>query len=465
MARVSIIIPSYNRKDLLPLTLDSVFAQTFRDIEVIVVDDCSTDGTSELLQRDYGERVFCIRNARNIGLVPSCNVGLRAATGEFINFLDSDDIFEPTKLEKQIRLMDARPEISVVNCRHWHINQHGVKIGKSGLMPEGDSVLREIVLMNFWWIGGTLVRRRCFDIIGMLDERFTSQDWDLWLQLALAGYKFACVQEPLGSYRIHQGAMTNSANAELFVMILDKLFNMPNLPARIANLKNQAYATLHCYISSAHYYAGRWDDAKRNLSQALAYCPLWINDAARLTRMIRQQAMSPRIQDPAAYVSGVFNHLPSEIRHITRYRDRILSQAYMIQSLRCYWLGGVKEAKSHLHQALQLNCDLATLADDFTELVAIYAMTLPVESASDYVKLVFRNLPTGASRLGALRGRVIGKVSIATAFECFALRRYSQVPGQVLSAIRYSPSLLANRGVLSIFCKSITRGLMNSYGV
>jgi len=128
MSKVSILIPTYNRADLLPATLDSALSQTYRDIEVIVSDNASTDNTPELMQayveRDH--RVKYIRRSLNEGPIVNYSTAWNAAVGDYVAFLDSDDLFHPTKIERQLQAFGARPsDTGFVHTGFCYIDRHG----------------------------------------------------------------------------------------------------------------------------------------------------------------------------------------------------------------------------------------------------------------------------------------------------------------------------------------------------
>ncbi len=128
---VSVIIPTYNRADLLPRALDSVIAQTFEDWEIVLIDDGSTDGTASLVdsyKRRLGERIVYTRQP-NTGCGGARNRGIDAARGRFVAFLDSDDEYLPNKLERQLELFAHRPELGLVYGDYAYIDTDGVRHG------------------------------------------------------------------------------------------------------------------------------------------------------------------------------------------------------------------------------------------------------------------------------------------------------------------------------------------------
>ncbi len=308
--RVSIIIPTYNRSKLLRVALKSALAQTYPNIEIIVVDDGSTDDTAAVVAQ-YAGRVTYLKQA-NQDVAAARNTGIRAASGEYLTFLDDDDLIMPTKIARQVQVLASRPEVGLVHCRFYYADEDGNYLYKADLLPEGE-VLQELVCSNFVWVGAPLIRRHCFDQVGLFDEEIPAicADWDMWLRIAQAGYRFACVQEPLGVYRIHRdGMMSDVAELERGnFAVLEKVYSNPHLPADVAALKEQAYGKIRFWISCRYYDAGQWDDARRNLAAALALRPQLLEQPEELSRLVCNHALSHRVRDPFQFVAGVLDHL------------------------------------------------------------------------------------------------------------------------------------------------------------
>lgn len=205
---VSVVIPTFNRVDLLPSTIESVLAQTFGDLEVLVVDDGSTDGTGDYVTSLTDPRVRYLRNEWSGLPAVNRNTGIRAARGEFIAFLDSDDLWLPEKLEKQVGFLRTNPGQSWCFCRH-DIFHH-----ETGLTSPGP-VYEETLTTPFaahrllyrCFIGSPtpLVRRNLLAQTGLFNEapelRF-SEDWEFWLRLA-AVQPGGFLPEALALYRVH----------------------------------------------------------------------------------------------------------------------------------------------------------------------------------------------------------------------------------------------------------------------
>jgi glycosyltransferase involved in cell wall biosynthesis len=454
--RVSVIIPTHNRSKLLRAAVKSALAQTYPNIEIIVVDDGSTDDTPPIMAQ-YAGRVIYLQQA-NQGVAAARNTGVRAATGEYLTFLDDDDLILPAKVERQVQVLSSRPEIGLVHCRYYYADGDGNLLDKVGLLPEGE-VLKALLCGNFIWVGAPLIHRRCLEQVGLFDEEIpsVSADWDLWLRIALADIPFACVQEPLGVYRTQQDSMlADAASLERATLaVFDKVFANSQLPADAVDVKAQALSMWHFWISCRYYAAHRWDDAQRNLSEALALCPHLLAEPADLVKLFSDDALSPRAGDPFAFLTGVLDHLPPEAEGLQQYRPQLLSRVYVGLALRNYGLGNIAEARDQLAQAVVLNPAMLEQLEEFAESLYTFAMRLPVSAPLSYVDTVLQNLPPEAQRLGLVRARVLSDVNVGCAFEDYSAGRRLPTVRRVLAALRYRPTWLRNRGVVSIFLRSL----------
>ena len=454
---VSVIIPTYNRAQILRETLDSVLAQSYPAIEIVVVDDGSTDDTAAVVAQ-YAGRARHIRQ-RNQGVEMARNKGIRVSTGDYLTFLDDDDLMLPSKIERQVEVLNSRPEVGLVHCRYHYVDEDGNHMETTGRLPEGD-VRKPLLWGCFPWSGGPLIRRECFDHIGEQEHRDWYGDWGMWLRIALAGYPFACVQEPLGCYRIVRGSMVDEkvANCERLVFhILDQVFANYRLPDDAVAERGQIYGGWRFWISCRYYLGGLWDAAMRNLTETLTLRPALLDQTEELVQLLYWDAVSPRVRvhDPIQFVNDVFDHLPPIAEPIGPYRSRVLGQVVAGLALRNYGAGNLAQARRQLREAIALDPGMLDQPETFVRTVYDYANRLPAESPFDYVDTVFQNLPAEAGRLGQVRSRVLGEVNIARAFEDYQAGRWRTVPPRVLTALRHRPSLLRNRGVISIFVKSL----------
>jgi glycosyltransferase involved in cell wall biosynthesis len=184
--RVTVLIGSYDNAATLPRAIDSILAQSLTDLELIVVDDGSTDATAELTERYARDdaRVRLLSIGRNVGISSSLNEGLRAARAPIVAINDADDFSAPRRLERQLALLDARPEVAVVGCRMHEVDEGGHALRARTSFRAGDV---GGLLMHFNPIPNTsaAMRRDAALAVGGYDAGLRyAMEYDLWLRLA-----------------------------------------------------------------------------------------------------------------------------------------------------------------------------------------------------------------------------------------------------------------------------------------
>jgi GT2 family glycosyltransferase len=208
MPLVSVIIPTYNRQKLVQEAITSVLRQTYADYEVIVVDDGSTDDTGLVLEQRYGATIRYFYQD-NQGESAARNLGIGRAKGEYIAFLDSDDLWHPKKLEHQVDAFEVSKDAGMISTQAYWINYEGLKLR---LLPHGHDLpgstvsWEDLVLDNVVAGGGStaMVRRSCLERVGGFDVDIQfGEEWDLWLRLA-RHFRIHQIPEPLSYYRLHR---------------------------------------------------------------------------------------------------------------------------------------------------------------------------------------------------------------------------------------------------------------------
>lgn len=202
----SVIVPTYNAATYLAEALDSALEQTYQPIEVVVIDDGSTDDTAQVLD-GYGDRIVR-RYQSNAGVSAARNAGLGLAHGDYIAFLNADDVFAPTRLERCIELLEERPDITAVTTDAYMIDGDVAtsrrwygSFSRAGF-PEPQAQLHAIVEWNFIFVL-VVVRREALDRLGGFDSSCDrAEDLDMWIRLLLDGGRFARIAEPLAGCRL-----------------------------------------------------------------------------------------------------------------------------------------------------------------------------------------------------------------------------------------------------------------------
>ncbi|MBD3296626.1 MAG: glycosyltransferase [Candidatus Omnitrophica bacterium] len=207
--KVSIVVPAYNRARLLEGCLLNLLEQTYPDLEIIVVDDGSTDDTARVVEATDDGRLKYIRHDINRGLPAARNTGIRASSGEFIAFQDTDDRWEKDKTRIQMDIFRDLPlEVGVV-----YSNVSRAVGGREYIVPgkkhAGDGNIRTGILYgNFIAVISAVVRRACFDKAGYFDERLPSlEDWELWIRISRS-YRFRFVENVLARVNYTEDSLT-----------------------------------------------------------------------------------------------------------------------------------------------------------------------------------------------------------------------------------------------------------------
>lgn len=225
--RISVVVTCYNYAIYLEGCLMSILNQTYQDFELVIVNDGSTDNTDEVISKFLSNDKVRYINQSNTGQAIATNNGILAASGELIAFLDADDLWEPTKLEKQVRLF-TRDSVGVVYSRIRFMDEAGLpldmKLEGKYYTPRSGHVTEALLFENFIPYSSTVVRKECFDKFGMFNPEYKNGlDWDLWLRISRE-YEFDFVDEYLLIYRIgHPGQLTS--NVERSVRCADLIFD------------------------------------------------------------------------------------------------------------------------------------------------------------------------------------------------------------------------------------------------
>jgi len=278
MPLVSVVIPTYNRVRFVGGAIESVLAQSFRDFEIVVVDDCSSEDTEAVIKKFPTGTVRYIRHNRQRGGAAARNTGITECSGEFVAFLDDDDEWYPEKLTRQMQIMLSAPaEVGGVYTGYFIVDRRTNGI-RGQIVPTDRGDLSETLLAGNC-IGGTssmLMRRSCFEKVGLFDERLPSfQDYDLWIRAARK-YQFECVREPMLKYYMHADKIWTNSNALIqgLELMLRKYGHAPAFRRKCASY----------YLSLGVQYceAKQFEPGRRALMRALRLNPLAVEPYAYL---------------------------------------------------------------------------------------------------------------------------------------------------------------------------------------
>ena len=272
---VSVVIPTHNYGRFISNSIKSALRQTHPPLEVIIVDDGSSDAT-EAIVREFGNRVNYLRQ-NNTGVCAARNRGVAESSGEFIAFLDADDYWEPSKIEKQLAKFEEDPEIGLVHCG---MREFDSATGETiAVHLDGDEgwVAKDIALWERPVVigpgGSIMVRREVFDRVGRFDERLKNgEDWEFCFRVAQK-YKIGFVREPLVNYRNHGSNATKNIREmeRSTLMAWDKVFSTDDM--NIRKLRRRSYGNLHKVLAGSYLHNGEYGGFLRNVVKSLWYRP------------------------------------------------------------------------------------------------------------------------------------------------------------------------------------------------
>jgi glycosyltransferase involved in cell wall biosynthesis len=274
---VSMIVSCYNQARFVLETLESVKAQTYKHTELIIVDDCSTDDSVQIIDRWLGENRIdstFIRHRQNQGVCKACNDGLRVANGKYISEIASDDVWMPDKIARQVEIMESQPaDVGVLYSDALLIDEHGkdlpgMFIAAHRILPAPPQghILDTLLEGNFIPGMTALIRRTCYDMVGLYDESLPWEDWDMWLRIARR-FSFVYSPAPSAKYRIHPKSLSHNRMAIISgrACVYVKLLGWENWTKEQKRMLTRALAREYFRMACVDRQNGNRADALKHL--------------------------------------------------------------------------------------------------------------------------------------------------------------------------------------------------------
>lgn len=247
---VSIIIPTYNSAQWIEETIESALSQTYANIEIIIVDDGSTDGTKDIVFSKYIDKVQYVFQ-ENCGVGSARNKGLCIAKGKYIQFLDADDLIALNKITLQTTLLEANPDFDVAYSDSSFFSDNGSRIftespkGRQAKYITGD-IWEHLLTGNFIVLHAALAKKDAIINVGLFDTEIGCEDYDLWLRISSNGGKFIYSGGNLAFYRIVKGSRSSDGIKQLSatIEVVNKIPNYQKLSDRDKALQRKYLASL-----------------------------------------------------------------------------------------------------------------------------------------------------------------------------------------------------------------------------
>jgi glycosyltransferase involved in cell wall biosynthesis len=247
--KISVIIPTHNRAHFLRQSVDSVLSQTYENFEIIIIDNNSTDNTTDLLKNYNDRRIKYVKNSENNGCAGGRNQGIEMARGDYITFLDSDDELFSTKFEKQLMKLHTLPnKFGLIYCGFCYASGKTGQIIKN-IYPEiHGNVYDNLLEMNLFPVHAAIIKRECFQKCGVLDASLPAcEDWDIWIRIAKY-YEFGFVPDILAKYNIHGEQMATDIESMILARkrIVEKNKSELKSRPRLLGKHLKEIASLYC---------------------------------------------------------------------------------------------------------------------------------------------------------------------------------------------------------------------------
>ncbi len=352
---VSVIIPAYNQAGYLGQAIRSVLEQTYHDVEVIVVDDGSTDSTRQVAQGFTDTRLRYVYQ-ENAGLSAARNTGILHARGRYVSYLDSDDFFLPHKLDVLTDTLEREPTLGMAAGQAVPVDDTGTPVGRVFDRPLPE-IPANWLLGNPLHVGSVLLRQEWQERVGFFDTRLRSyEDWDLWLRLARAGCTIRLIARPVSAYRFHGAQMTRQAEqmTQASFAVLDKTFADPDLPWDWTIMRKGAYSRAHLRGAAQAYLTGQFEDGAWHLRHAICLEPaLASQNGAALAQHFAAWTDLPKTGDSLSFLASIYDHLPDELDGLRARRGQELARVAMHTAFEAFARGDMRTARVAVRRAVR----------------------------------------------------------------------------------------------------------------
>ncbi len=276
---VTVVLPAFNVAPYVGAAVESVLGQTYSTLELIAVDDGSTDATLEELARRGGDARLRVMRQPNAGASAARNTGIVAGRGEYIAFIDGDDVWLPDKLRTHIEYLEQTPGADLSFALSRVIDEHGRETGRVNRQTGGPVAFRHLFTRNVIGNGSAVVMRRsALDAAGYFDEQlYVSEEHDVWLRVALLRPRNVhCIPCALSLYRMRPNQITKDwrRTQRAWVRFDEKI--QLAAPDETAGARTEAHARMLRYLAYIAYESGETEWAAAHLRAAIALCPISI---------------------------------------------------------------------------------------------------------------------------------------------------------------------------------------------
>ena len=284
--KVSVCMPNYNYGNYIGKSIQSVLDQTFKDFELIIVDDASTDNSISEIKKFSDNRIHFYQNEKNIGRLKNINKALSIAQGIYIILLPSDNLISPNILERSVSVLDLNKNVGLVHSSYEAIDINGSIIDRphndySEHIEDGEIIFKKLIFNKYRiCVSTALVRKECYDTLGLFNEAVTGgADRDMWMRICLGDYDIAYINEILGYERKHDRNITifhlstNLSGMNRYRVLKMTFLNLPEKKKHLSHLEDSAIKELAkniLFSAGKNLIDGDPKLARKNIGLAIA---------------------------------------------------------------------------------------------------------------------------------------------------------------------------------------------------
>lgn len=281
---VSVIIPAYNASRYLKETIESLLVQSYSNLEIIIINDGSTDDTETVIRPFLTEKRIKYFSQANGGISKARNKGVVCSQGVYIAFLDADDLALPERIEEQVDFLEKNSDYGVAYSQFQSfIEGRSRRLFTYRRTGFSGNIFQPLLQYSFICPSTVMLRRKVFDDVGGFDEQFRdAEDWDLWRRLAYRGVLFGFIDKPLVLTRLHPQSLSGFANQvrmkKMNLYSFEKLFNQMTETERVVWQSERIVARLRMKLAIAHLLLGERAKARfRSKESGFCYWPfVWL---------------------------------------------------------------------------------------------------------------------------------------------------------------------------------------------
>lgn len=457
---VSVIIPAYNQAEFLPETIQSVLNQTYQNFEIIVVNDASTDNTDEVMAQLTGQRLKYIVHEQNQRLSAARNTGINASKGEILFLLDADDLFHPEKLEAHVKFLNEHPEIGASYNARFELN-HSLNTVREMWRPPLSVTLRDLILAFPFAPSDTVVRREWAFKVGLFDPDVrTAEDTDFPCRLALAGCQFAGIDRALNYRRYHSGRGRKNLPGRIsdVEQVQTAVFADPRCPQEVRDLGRMAIKHHLIVIVSLALIQSETELAHKYIRELVALDPsVAQGNPCELVEFMLSECIADESVDHEVLLKQVFKQFPPELSALSAQYGWAVARGWLWKGIRAIIWGRDADGYVYFAHAAELGADID---ERLMQLTTYHLLGYETEFGTDAVMRVLSALSPLINQVTGRGGdRLEASYLINRAFDGYRGRAYKRIPAMVMRALKKDISYLGNRGVLSIFLRSLVKKL------